>query len=80
MATAKRAKVKAEPKMLELVCKCGDCSHWKIVLVRESKKAGDEYARSSEFIKCMSCGLEIGGYFNTGAHEGIHYERFDNKK
>ena len=69
MATAKRKK-KAEPKKLELVCKCGDCSHWKIILVRSNGRGELQH----EFIKCMSCGIEIGCYFSTGPHEGLHYE------
>jgi ribosomal protein S27E len=75
MATAKRARAKAEPKELKLVCKCDDCRHWEIVLVRETKAAAStEYARSSEYIECMSCGTKIGCYFSVGAHEGLHYE------
>lgn len=80
MATAKRAKVSTQPKELKLVCKCGDCRHWEIVLVRESKKAGDEYARASEYIECMSCGTKVSCYFNIGAHEGLHYERHNPKE
>ena len=80
MATAKRAKANTEPKELKLVCKCGDCRHWEIVLVRENKKAGEEYARSSEYIECMSCGTKIGCYFSVGAHEGLHYERHNPKE
>lgn len=72
MATAKRAKATAEAKELKLVCKCGDCTHWEIILVKGGKR--EEY-RQNEYIKCMTCGTEISCYFSTGAHEGIHYER-----
>lgn len=74
---AKKGKKQAEPKSLELVCKCGDCSHWKIVL-NVAPRSGQFI--SGQFIKCMSCGLEIECYFSIEAHEGIHYERFDSKK
>jgi ribosomal protein S27E len=74
MATAKRARAKAEPKELKLVCKCGDCRHWEIVLVREQAKSEGGYERSYEYIECMSCGTKVTCYFSVGAHEGLHYE------
>ena len=69
MATAKRARAKAEPKTLKLVCKCGACTHWEILLTH----AGDN--RKSESIKCMTCGVVISCWFSVGPHEGLHYER-----
>jgi len=75
MATAKRAKATAEPKELKLVCKCGDCTHWEIVLVYEGKKKEGGYDRSREALLCTSCGTRIGCYFSIGPHEGLHYER-----
>jgi hypothetical protein len=69
MATAKRAKAKAEPKQLKLVCKCGSCTHWEIVL-----KFGGA-GRESEALVCVNCGLEASCYFSIGPHEGLHYER-----
>ena len=74
MATAKRARAKTEPKEMKLVCKCGDCKHWEIILVRGTPKKAGEYARTYEYIQCMSCGLKVTVYFSTGAHEGLHYE------
>lgn len=71
MATAKRARAKAEPKQLKLVCKCGDCRHWEIVLVRDGSERG---SYGHEYIECMSCGTKITVYFSVGAHEGLHYE------
>lgn len=73
MATAKRAKAKAEPKTLKLVCKCGSCTHWEILLTYAGTTRNPTTV--SESIKCMSCGVEIGCYFSTGPHEGLHYER-----
>jgi transcription elongation factor Elf1 len=69
MAKAKRAKAKAEPKTLKLVCKCGACTHWEILLTHVGG------SRERESIKCMTCGTEISCYFSTGPHEGLHYER-----
>ena len=69
MATAKRAKAKAEPKTLKLVCKCGSCTHWELLLHHVGGN------RETEAIKCMSCGVEIKCYFSIGPHEGLHYER-----
>jgi ribosomal protein S27E len=74
MATAKRARSKTEPKELKLVCKCGDCRHWEIVLVRETPKKDGGYSRAYEYIECMSCGTKVTCYFSVGAHEGLHYE------
>lgn len=69
MATAKRAR-KTNPKELKLVCKCGSCTHWEIILVRGAKgEIGHEY------IKCIKCGLDVPCYFSTGPHEGLHYEK-----
>jgi len=69
MATAKRAKA-PEPKTLKLVCKCGACTHWELLLHRTGK--GE---MGGEAIKCMTCGTEISCYFSIGPHEGLHYER-----
>lgn len=73
MATAKRAQ--SNPKELKLVCKCGDCKHWEIILVRGKPQKDGGYGRSYEYIQCMSCGLKVTVYFSTGAHEGLHYEK-----
>jgi hypothetical protein len=70
MATAKRARVKAEPKTLKLVCKCGACTHWEILLTRNGTSR-----RSGESIKCMTCKTTIPVYFSVEPHEGLHYER-----
>jgi hypothetical protein len=72
MAKAKAARTKAEPKELKLVCKCGDCRHWEIILV---KGTGTEEFRQTEYIQCMSCGVKVKCYFSIGPHEGLHYER-----
>jgi hypothetical protein len=80
MATAKRARAKAEAKELKLVCKCGDCRHWEICLVRETPKKDGGYARAYEYIECMSCGLTATCYFNMGPHEGLHYEAHNRKE
>jgi len=74
MATAKRARAKAQPKELKLVCKCGDCRHWEICLVREGKATNGEFNRSYEYIECMSCGTKITCFVSVGPHEGLHYE------
>lgn len=74
MATAKRARANAEPKELKLCCKCDDCRHWEIILVRETPKKGGSYERAYEYIQCMTCGTKVTCYFSTGAHEGLHYE------
>jgi ribosomal protein S27E len=62
---------KVEPKHLKLVCKCGDCTHWEIVLVRHG---ADDYAEE-EYIKCVSCGDTFTCNFSVGPHEGLHYEK-----
>lgn len=66
-------KTKAEPKQLKLVCKCGACTHWEIILNRSVDKSGE--FGDGEFIKCMTCGIEVKCYFSTGPHEGLHYEK-----
>lgn len=60
-------KTKSVPKQLKLVCKCGSCTHWEIVLKLEIK--------DTQFIRCMSCGVDFDCYFHIGPHEGLHYER-----
>jgi len=62
---------KAEPKELKLVCKCGSCTHWEIVLSRPE----GEYERGHEYLVCVNCGLEVKCYFSIGPHEGLHYEK-----
>jgi len=70
MATAKRARIGAGPKTLKLVCKCGECTHWEILLTRAN---GREYG--SENIKCMTCKTTIPVSFSVGPHEGLHFEK-----
>jgi len=67
MATAKRA-----VKVLKLVCKCGQCTHWEILLTRE---VHGDYKPEKEEIKCMTCKLIIPVSFTVGPHEGLHYEK-----
>jgi len=70
MATAKRARASAQPKTMKLVCKCGACTHWEILLTRKGDR---DYG--SESIKCMTCKEVIPVSFSVGPHEGIHYEK-----
>ncbi len=65
---AKRAKA-AEPKRLKLVCKCGDCTHWEVVLVLHDNQYSEEH------VKCVSCGDTFACNFHVGPHEGLHYEK-----
>ena len=62
---------KKAAKKLALVCKCGDCSHWEIILTITDQGT---YEDTSEAIKCMSCGDVFNCSFNIGPHEGLHYE------
>jgi ribosomal protein S27E len=62
---------KKEAKVLKLVCKCGECTHWEILLTRSS--AGNY--TENEHIKCMTCGTLIEVSFSVGPHEGLHFER-----
>lgn len=73
MATAKRTRSNTEAKELKLVCKCGSCTHWEIVLSRTEESG--EYQRGHEYLICVNCGLEVNCYFSTGPHEGLHYEK-----
>lgn len=72
MAKAQRTKATPETKELKLVCKCGDCTHWEIILVKALKggRGSDD-----ELIKCTSCGTTFSVMFATDAHEGLHYEK-----
>jgi hypothetical protein len=63
--------MKREPKELKLVCKCGSCTHWEIVLVQ----AGDSEGYDQEKLICVKCGVEIPCQFSMQPHEGIHYEK-----
>jgi hypothetical protein len=74
MAKAKQARTASEPKQLKLVCKCGSCTHWEILLHRSAKK-GSIFENGHESLVCVNCGLEVNVYFSIGAHEGLHYER-----
>lgn len=63
-----------KPNELKLVCKCGSCTHWEIVI----KTPGDvngEYQYSTQRIICVKCGLEVDVQFEVGPHEGLHYEK-----
>jgi hypothetical protein len=71
---AKRTNKTVEPKELKLVCKCGSCTHWEIVL-QEGGKDSDGYATKAQYIICVACGLELDCYFSMGPHEGVHYEK-----
>jgi transcription elongation factor Elf1 len=55
---------------LKLVCKCGSCTHWEIIL-----KTGDDNTYASQYLVCVACGLEVDCQFNIGPHEGLHYEK-----
>ena len=70
MAKAKRAKATAEPKELKLICKCGSCTHWEILLVFDA-----EHKHEREALVCVSCGIEYKCYFSIEPHEGLHYEK-----
>lgn len=73
--TKSRSRAKrVEAKELKLVCKCGSCTHWEIILVRGAK---GEIGR--EYIKCIKCGVDFDCYFSIGAHESLHYERHTKK-
>jgi ribosomal protein S27E len=67
MATKNTPK-KTAKKTLALVCKCGDCAHWEILLT----KTGDE---SQTILKCASCGDEHPVYFSIDPHENLHYSK-----
>lgn len=58
----------AEAKELKLVCKCGSCTHWEIVI-----NTGNAYEKQR--IICVKCGLEVEVQFAVGPHEGLHYEK-----
>jgi hypothetical protein len=57
-------------KELKLVCKCGSCTHWEIIL-----RTGDENVYDTQYLVCVNCGLEVDCQFATGPHEGLHYEK-----
>ena len=68
---------KATPeKTLALVCKCGDCAHWKIMLTKiiadPKTFSGDQL---NTVLKCASCGDEHPVYFTIDPHENLHYEK-----
>jgi ribosomal protein S27E len=65
MATKKTA---PKGKVLALVCKCGDCSHWELLL----DKTGD-YTQT--LLKCVSCGDTHPVSFEIDAHENLHYKK-----
>jgi len=45
-----------------LVCKCGDCKHWEILLEDDQS-----------IIKCMTCGREDKVQLNVEITENLHY-------
>jgi ribosomal protein S27E len=74
MATKTATKTATSPKApkaktLALVCKCGDCAHWEILLKTNSKGG------SQNVLKCASCGDEHQVYFNIDPHENLHYTK-----
>jgi len=65
-----KAKQKVESKQLKLVCKCGSCTHWEVILHMSAD--GQE---EGESLVCVACGVEFDCSFGIGPHEGLHYER-----
>jgi hypothetical protein len=61
-----------EPKELKLVCKCGSCTHWEVVLASGEDENGHF---SHQYLVCVKCGGEFDCYFEIGPHEGLHYEK-----
>jgi len=70
---AKRTNKTVEPKELKLVCKCGSCTHWEIIL--QHGQDADGYTANTQYLVCVACGNPFDCYFNMGPHEGVHYEK-----
>ena len=65
------AKKAVEGKKLKLVCKCGDCKDWEIIV----KLSPDGSYQNSQELLCASCGETIPCDFRVPPHEGLHYEK-----
>lgn len=53
-----------QPKLV-LHCKCNACTHWEITHDPTAK---------TEYLKCVSCGMEIELYSLGRPHAGMHWE------
>jgi len=61
-------------KELKLVCKCGSCTHWEIV-IKTNGEVNGEFVYGTQYIVCVKCGLEADCAFQIGPHEGLHDEK-----
>jgi hypothetical protein len=61
-------------KELKLVCKCGSCTHWEIVIKTDGQTNGN-FEYGTQYLVCVNCGLEVDVQFSVGPHEGLHYEK-----
>lgn len=52
---------------LKLVCKCGSCTHWEIVLNTGTGKTEGEQNYAHQYLVCVKCGGEFACYFEMGS-------------
>lgn len=63
-----------ESKDLKLVCKCGSCTRWEII-IKTSGEVNGVFQFSTQYLVCVNCGLEVDCNFDSQPHEGLHYEK-----
>lgn len=56
---------------LKLVCKCGSCTHWEIVLNTGTGKTEGEQNYAHQYLVCVKCGGEFACYFEMGPARGL---------
>lgn len=66
---------KKTQKMLKLVCACGKCKHWEVLVAESTEGETRNFNHSDPQLVCATCGKVFPMTFDIGHFAGLHWEK-----